>query len=102
MPIPRKRVSLASAKKAKRSSYTSVISIYEAKTHFSRLLDRVARGEEIVIARDGEPIARLVPISQNRFAEILGRDEGKIPIAEDFDDPEIWTDEERAIFGIRI
>lgn len=77
-----------------------MMNTYEAKTHFSRLLDRAAHGEEIVIARDGAPIARLVPMTLNRFAEILGRDEGKIHIAEDFDDPMIWTDEEKAAFGI--
>ena len=40
----------------------TVINIYEAKTHFSRLVDRVASGEEIVIARAGKPVVRLVPI----------------------------------------
>ena len=40
------------------------VNIHEAKTHFSKLLRRVARGEEIVIARSGQPIARLSPISR--------------------------------------
>lgn len=39
------------------------INIYEAKTHFSKLLERVAAGEEVIIARAGTPIAKLVPIS---------------------------------------
>jgi prevent-host-death family protein len=39
------------------------VNIHEAKTHLSRLLDRVARGEEIIIARAGRPIARLTPLS---------------------------------------
>jgi prevent-host-death family protein len=38
------------------------VNVYEAKTHLSRLLDRVAAGEEVVIARAGKPIAKLVPI----------------------------------------
>jgi prevent-host-death family protein len=38
------------------------VNVYEAKTHLSRLLDRVAAGEEVVIARAGKPVARLVPI----------------------------------------
>ncbi|MGA7172294.1 MAG: type II toxin-antitoxin system prevent-host-death family antitoxin, partial [Candidatus Dormiibacterota bacterium] len=38
------------------------VNVYEAKTHLSQLLDRVARGEEIVLARAGRPVARLVPI----------------------------------------
>ena len=41
----------------------TTINVYEAKTHLSRLLDRVAAGEEVVIARAGKPIARLVPIA---------------------------------------
>ena len=38
------------------------VNIYDAKTHFSRLIERVAAGEEIVIARAGKPVAKLVPI----------------------------------------
>ena len=42
------------------------VNIHEAKTHFSKLLERVALGEEIIIARAGEPIARLGPLTQKR------------------------------------
>ena len=42
------------------------VNIHEAKTHFSKLLERVALGEEIIIARAGEPIARLAPLTQKR------------------------------------
>ncbi|CAN5878595.1 type II toxin-antitoxin system prevent-host-death family antitoxin [soil metagenome] len=42
------------------------VNIHEAKTHFSKLLERVALGEEIIIARAGEPIARLSPLVQKR------------------------------------
>jgi len=40
-----------------------VVNVHEAKTHLSRLLERVARGEEVVIARAGKPIARLLPLA---------------------------------------
>ena len=42
---------------------TETVNVHEAKTHFSRLLERVARGEEIIIAKAGRPIARLAPLS---------------------------------------
>ena len=64
------------------------VNVHEAKTHLSRLLTRVARGEEIVIAKAGKPIARLVPAERPaRMADLLGLDEGAIWIAPDFDAP---------------
>jgi prevent-host-death family protein len=42
---------------------SETVNVHDAKTHLSRLLDRVARGEEIIIARAGKPIARLTPLS---------------------------------------
>jgi prevent-host-death family protein len=66
---------------------TASVNVYEAKTHLSQLLDRVAAGEEIVIARAGRPIARLVPLSdaasQRRSP---GAWRGKVSIADDFDE----------------
>ena len=41
-----------------------MVNVHEAKTHLSRLLDRVSQGEEIVIARAGKPVAQLVPVSE--------------------------------------
>ena len=62
--------------------------IHEAKTHFSRLLQRVAAGEEVTIARAGVPVARLVAIAQKTPKKRpMGMDRGKIWIAEDFDAP---------------
>ena len=61
------------------------VNIHEAKTHLSRLLERVASGEEIVIAKAGKPVARLVPYRVRGGKRILGRDAGVITIAEDFD-----------------
>jgi len=59
--------------------------IHEAKTHFSKLLDRVAAGEEIIIARAGEPIARLTAYDP---PDRVGGDwEGLVWIGDDFDAP---------------
>lgn len=63
----------------------STVNVYEAKTHFSRLLTRVENGEEIVIARNGRPVARLLPMSK-RPDRVPGLFAGQITIADDFDD----------------
>jgi prevent-host-death family protein len=71
------------------------VSVHEAKTHLSRLLKRVEAGEEVVIARDGDPIARLVPIGPKRSRK-PGRLKASVKVAEDFDAPlpeELWTSE---------
>lgn len=60
------------------------VNIHEAKTHLSRLLEAVARGDELVIAKAGKPVARLVPITPNRD-RAPGFLKGKIRIARDFD-----------------
>ena len=59
--------------------------IHQAKTQLSKLVQRVESGEEIVIARDGKPVARLVPLAPARPR--FGLDRGKIKIADDFDAP---------------
>ena len=61
------------------------VNIHEAKTHFSKLLERVALGEEIIIARAGEPIARLSPLIQKR-ARTPGGAEG-LEVPESFFEP---------------
>jgi prevent-host-death family protein len=63
------------------------VNIHEAKTHLSRLLQRVAEGEEVIIARAGVPIARLVPVEPKKTTRPLGMDRGRIWIADDFDAP---------------
>ena len=63
------------------------VNIHQAKTHFSRLLQRVASGEEITTARAGVPVARLVPLKREQSVRPLGMDRGKIWIADDFDAP---------------
>ena len=66
------------------------VNVHEAKTHLSRLLERVEHGEEIVIARAGKPVARLVPIEPAPGKRPIGRDRGKIWMSDDFDDPLPW------------
>ncbi|MDX1541426.1 MAG: type II toxin-antitoxin system Phd/YefM family antitoxin [Geminicoccaceae bacterium] len=63
--------------------------IHEAKTQLSKLLERVEKGEEIVIARAGKPIARLVPEADRRKGRRPppGSTRPKIEIGDDFDDP---------------
>jgi prevent-host-death family protein len=64
------------------------VNVHEAKTHLSRLLSRVAAGEQIVISKAGRPIARLVPIKGPRTGKRrLGRDREKIRVAPDFNAP---------------
>jgi prevent-host-death family protein len=63
------------------------VNVHEAKTHLSRLLKRVAAGEEITIARAGVPVARMVAVAPASAARPLGAMEGQIYIAEDFDAP---------------
>ncbi|HEX5385498.1 MAG TPA: type II toxin-antitoxin system Phd/YefM family antitoxin [Gemmatimonadales bacterium] len=62
------------------------INIYDAKTHLSKLVDRVQEGEEVVIARHGKPVARLIPYAPRREHRTLGAWSGQIWIAPDFDD----------------
>jgi prevent-host-death family protein len=63
------------------------VNVHEAKTHLSRLLMRVAAGEEITISKAGKPIARLVPCQPSRAKRFPGKDQGLIRIASDFDAP---------------
>jgi len=64
----------------------SQVNVHEAKTHLSKLLQKVEAGEEVVIARAGKPVARLVPLTAPK-PRVLGGDEGKVRIAPDFDAP---------------
>jgi prevent-host-death family protein len=61
--------------------------VHEAKTQLSKLLERVEKGEEIVIARAGKPIARLVPERPKRKKRQLGTAKGQIWMSDDFNDP---------------
>jgi prevent-host-death family protein len=64
----------------------TTVSIQEAKTHLSRLLRRVAAGEEVVIAKSGTPVAKLVPMT-DKPPRIFGTDRGAFVVAPDFDAP---------------
>jgi prevent-host-death family protein len=63
------------------------INIHEAKTNFSKLLQRVALGEEIIIAKAGMPVAKLVPVYANKPKRTLGLYKGQIWMADDFNGP---------------
>jgi prevent-host-death family protein len=63
------------------------VNIHQAKTHLSRLLNRVASGEEILIAKAGKPVARLVPLTDQPKPRIAGRDQGLFRVPDDFDAP---------------
>ncbi len=64
------------------------VNVYEAKTQLSKLLEQVEAGDEIVIARHGRPIARLVPLQRSRVRRVPGSLQGKIWMAPDFDEPD--------------
>lgn len=61
------------------------VNVHDAKTHLSRLLERAEAGEEIVIARAGKPVARLVPYGAERPKRVFGRLRGQVVIYGDFD-----------------
>lgn len=63
------------------------VNVHEAKTTLSQLLRRVQAGEEIVIAKDGHPVARLVPLAEAPRPRELGFAAGRVTIAPDFDAP---------------
>ena len=63
------------------------VNIHEAKTHLSRLVDEVSAGEEIVIAKAGKPLARLIPFREARRRRKLGLLAGRFSVPDDFDAP---------------
>jgi prevent-host-death family protein len=63
------------------------INLYEAKTNLSSLVERAAAGEEIIIAKAGRPLARLVPLADSVKPRELGLLAGQVRIADNFDDP---------------
>ena len=76
---------------AEEIAHLDTVNVHEAKTHLSRLLERVERGEEIVIARAGKPVAKLVPLEPaRRHAGCRGKYKGQIWMSEDFDEPLPW------------
>ena len=65
----------------------ATVNIHEAKTHLSRLVERAAAGEEIVIARNGRPVARLVGIEEDDTPRVPGSMRGRFTVPDDFDAP---------------
>jgi prevent-host-death family protein len=65
---------------------SKVVNIHEAKTHLSRIVDEVARGTEVVIAKAGKPVARLVPVEASVRPKRYGllKDKIQLPAAKDF------------------
>ena len=63
------------------------VNLYEAKTNLSQLVERAARGEEIVIAKAGRPLARLVPLAKRTSPRPLGLLANEVEVGPDFDDP---------------
>jgi len=61
------------------------VNVHEAKTHLSRLLERVEAGEEVVVARAGRPIARLIPYQPRQEPRVPGIWRGMVTLADDFD-----------------
>ena len=65
----------------------TTVNIHEAKTHLSRLVDEVAAGAEVIIAKAGKPMARLAPIAAPIRKKRLGLLKGKIKVPDDFNAP---------------
>lgn len=63
------------------------VNIHEAKTHLSRLVEQAAAGEEIIIAKGGKPVARLVPLAASPERRRLGLFKGRLNVPDDFDAP---------------
>lgn len=68
-------------------AWATTVNIHEAKTFFSKLIDRVRQGEEIVIAKAGHPVARLVPVKPEVARRVPGSARGQVIVAADFDAP---------------
>jgi prevent-host-death family protein len=67
-----------------------IVNMHQAKSSLSRLVERALAGEEVVIARNGEPLVKLVPVTKERKPRVPGRYKGKIWMAPDFE----FTDQE--------
>ena len=67
-----------------------IVNIHEAKTHLSRLVDRAASGEEIIIGKSGRPMARLIAYTERKQPRKPGGLKGKLWVADDFDATPAW------------
>jgi len=64
------------------------VNIHEARTHLSRLLERVAIGEEVIIAKAGAPVAKLVAVKKTPKKRVFGSAKGDFTVPDDFNDPD--------------
>jgi prevent-host-death family protein len=80
----------------------TLVNVHEAKTHLSRLLERVSRGEEIIICKAGEPVAKLVPLPKLKEPRKPGILKGQIWMADDWDSEEVNREIEELFYGSEI
>ena len=66
---------------------TTIVDIHQAKTHFSKLLERVLNGEDVIITNDGKPVAVLSPVAAPLARRVPGNDAGKVIMTPAFDQP---------------
>jgi prevent-host-death family protein len=66
---------------------STIVNIHQAKTHLSRIVDDVAAGAEVIIAKAGKPVARLVPLESKVRPKKLGGLKGRIKVPDDFNAP---------------
>jgi prevent-host-death family protein len=64
-----------------------LVNIHDAKTHFSKFIKQALKGDEVIIARDGKPLIRLVPYTEEPQIRKGGQFQGLIQMSEDFDAP---------------
>lgn len=64
------------------------VNIHEAKTHLSKLLERVALGEEVIIAKAGAPVAKLIPFDTEPKTRVFGSAKGEFTVPDDFNEPD--------------
>ncbi len=78
------------------------VNIHHAKTHLSKLIAQAENGEEVIIARNGKPVVKLVPVASKPKRRLLGSAKGKIWISEDFDSPETNKEIEDLFYNSRL
>ncbi|GIJ27217.1 antitoxin [Micromonospora qiuiae] len=71
------------------SEAAAQFNIHEAKTNLSRIIERVEQGEEVVISRAGQPVAKVIPLVRRVNRTARGSLRGKLVLAEDWDAPEV-------------
>ncbi len=72
------------------------VNVHEAKTHLSKLLERIAQGEEVVIAKAGKPVARLIAIKPQKAPRPIGTAKGIFEVPDDFNEP--WPEFEKDFY----